>query len=277
MFGLEGFEVLAATELTGELKLLIETTAELVGCPACEALAQAKDRRPSWVRDLPLGGRPVVLCWCKRVWCCPHELCEAKTWTEIHPAIALRSSLTERARAWAFAQVGHRDDTVATVARVLGVGWPTIMRLVRQAGTPIVENPTRLEGTSAVGVDETTFLAAAPTHPTEFATGITDLTPGRSARLLEVKRGRSSGVLGTWPAEHEPEWKQQVVTASLDPFRGYATALATHLSGAVRVLDPFHVVRLALDAKSKDLTARRTVEISTLAYCRTVRHARTMT
>ena len=37
-----------------------------------------------------------------------------------------------------------------------------------------------------------------------------------------------------------------VVTASLDPFRGYATALNTQLPDAVRVLDPFHVVKLAL-------------------------------
>jgi transposase len=34
----------------------------------------------------------------------------------------------------------------------------------------------------------------------------------------------------------------------LDPFRGYATALARELADAVRVLDPFHVVRLAIAA-----------------------------
>ncbi len=33
-------------------------------------------------------------------------------------------------------------------------------------------------------------------------------------------------------------------TASLDPYRGYATALAASLPDAVRVLDAFHVVRL---------------------------------
>jgi transposase len=38
------------------------------------------------------------------------------------------------------------------------------------------------------------------------------------------------------------------VTASLDPFRGYATALTGQLPDAVRVLDPFHVVRLGLAA-----------------------------
>jgi hypothetical protein len=98
LLGLDGFVVVATAEVGGELELLVETTADLVGCPRCGAVARAKDRRPTWVRDLPLGGRQVVLCWWKRVWCCPHPLCEVKTWTERHPAIAPRACLTERAR-----------------------------------------------------------------------------------------------------------------------------------------------------------------------------------
>jgi hypothetical protein len=98
-------KVLAVAEVGGELELLVQTTADLVGCPACGAVARAKDRRPTWVRDLPISGRPVVLCWWKRVWCCPHRLCQARTWTEQHEAIAPRAGLTERARAWAFERV----------------------------------------------------------------------------------------------------------------------------------------------------------------------------
>jgi transposase len=41
-------------------------------------------------------------------------------------------------------------------------------------------------------------------------------------------------------------WRCGIGTASLDPFRGYATALSSQLPDAVRVLDPFHVVRLGL-------------------------------
>lgn len=248
LFGLAGFEVVSVVELDGELELLIETTADLVGCPGCGAVAQPKDRRPVWVRDLPIGGRSVVLCWWKRVWCCPHPLCETRTWSEVHEAIAPRASLTERARAWAFAQVGDRDDTVAATARELGVGWHTVMRVVRELGTPVVEDPARLDGIRAIGVDETTFLTAAPTHPTEFATGITDLTPGRPARVLELTRGRSGTVLSRWLAARDDTWRAQVLTASLDPFRGYANALSAGLPAARRVLDPFHVVRLGLDA-----------------------------
>ena len=252
LFGLAGFQVLSAGEVGGELELVVQTTDELVGCPACGAIAVAKDRRPCWVRDLPIGGRPVVLCRWKPIWRCAHWLCEINTWTETHAPIAPRAVLTERARAWAFVQVGERDDTVAATARELGVGWHTVMRVVRELGEPVVDDPARIDPPDApvraVGVDETTFLAAAPTHASEFATGITDLPPDRPARLLDVARGRSGPVLAGWLAERDPPWKQRIATASLDPFRGYATALGAELPDAVRALDAFHVTKLVLDA-----------------------------
>ena len=67
-------------------------------------------------------GRPVVLCWGKRVWCCPHPLCETKTWTEQHEAIAPRACLTERARQWAFEQVGDRTGP-SPGSRAARVAW----------------------------------------------------------------------------------------------------------------------------------------------------------
>jgi transposase len=145
LFGLAGFEILAAADAGGELELLVQTTADLVGCPECGAVARAKDRRPTWVRDLPICGRPVVLCWWKRVWCCPHPLCEVKTWTERHEAIASRACLTERARRWAFEQVGGRDAAVSAVAEQLGVAWWTVMDQVIDRGTPLIEDAARLD------------------------------------------------------------------------------------------------------------------------------------
>jgi hypothetical protein len=45
LLGLDGFAVLAAADAGGEVELLVETTADLVGCPGCGAVARAKDRR----------------------------------------------------------------------------------------------------------------------------------------------------------------------------------------------------------------------------------------
>lgn len=171
LFGLDGFGLLAAAEAGGEGELLVETTADLVGCPECGAVARAKDRRPSWVRDLPVGGRAVVLCWGKRIWCCPHPLCGTKTWTESHPAIAPRAVLTERARQWAFTQVGRHDATVASTAETLGVAWATVWTQLDQRGRPLIDDPARVDPpeapVTAVGVDETAFLRATDRHPTQ--------------------------------------------------------------------------------------------------------------
>jgi transposase len=267
LFGLAGFEVLAAADAGGEVELLVQTTADLVGCPACGAVARAKDRRPSWVRDLPLGGRPVVLCWWKRVWSCPHSRCEIRTWTEQHSAIAPRAALTERARAWAFEQVGAADAAVSRTAATLGVAWWTVMRQVIDRGTPEIDNPDRLAPSqspvTAVGVDETAYLRANATRSTTFATGVADLTPQRPARLLDVVEGRSGSVLDDWLGERDADWRAAIATASLDPFRGYATALSSQLPDAVRVLDPFHVVRLGLAAVDD---VRRRVQQHTLGH-----------
>jgi transposase len=122
MLGLEGMAVLAVSERDGELEYAIETTAATGWCPVCGAVGRLHDRRPTWVRDLPAGDRPVTLVWVKRIWRCVHRQCEQQTWTETHPAIAPRSSWTERARAQACRRVGRDGHSVAAVAREFGVG-----------------------------------------------------------------------------------------------------------------------------------------------------------
>jgi len=53
-------------------------------------------------------------------------------------------------------------------------------------------------------------------------------------------------VLRRWLADRDAIWRSAILTASLDPFRGYATALNVELPDVTRVLDPFHVVKLSL-------------------------------
>ncbi len=60
--------------------------------------------------------------------------------------------------------------------------------------------------------------------------------------------GRSGNVLSTWLSARPEPWRERIRTAALDPYRGYATALRTDLPAAVRVLDAFHVTRLAFAA-----------------------------
>jgi hypothetical protein len=134
---------------------------------------------------------------------------------------------------------------VTAVARDLGVGWGTVMRAVWDYGAPLVDDPDRLDRVTALGVDEHVWQHAGPgRRGPSFATGIVDLSPDRSPRLLDVVSGRTGSVYRKWIEERTQEWRDQITVAALDPFRGYATALRLVLPEATRVLDAFHVVKL---------------------------------
>jgi len=263
MLGLPGFVLLAVSEYDGEVEQAVETSVTGEFCRGCGVAAILHGRRPVRVRDLPSAGRPVTLIWVKRVWRCAEPRCATSTWTETSEAIRARASLTERARAEACRRVGQDGHDVAAVAAEFGVGWHTVMRAVLDHGRPRVDDPGRLAGVTAVGVDETAYLAATAVSHTEFVTGIVDLTgrPDRPARLLDVVEGRSGTALSDWVSRQDQQWRDGITVAALDPFRGYATALRTHLPGAVRVLDAFHVTRLGLAALDE---VRRRVQQDTL-------------
>jgi hypothetical protein len=81
-------------------------------------------------------------------------LCPARTWSETHPQVRSRSTLTERARVWACRRIGQHGQTVTAVAKDLGVRWGTVMRAVRDYGAPLVDAPDRLAGVTSLGVHE---------------------------------------------------------------------------------------------------------------------------
>ena len=67
LLGLDGFRLIDALDHEGELWLSVETVADRAWCRTCGARAGAKGRVRTWVRDVPAGGRPVVVVvWRKR-------------------------------------------------------------------------------------------------------------------------------------------------------------------------------------------------------------------
>ena len=69
----------------------------LHGLRRCGVRAEAQDRRPVHLRDLPCFGRPARLVWIKRRWRCPDTDCDARTWTEHSDHIDAQAVLTRRA------------------------------------------------------------------------------------------------------------------------------------------------------------------------------------
>jgi transposase len=260
LLGLDGFQVVAAEVVGGEWQLVVQTTATVVGCIGCGVRAEFHGRRTVKVRDLPIGGRPVVLAWRKRIWRCAEPACGVRTWTERVAAIRPRAVLTQRARAEACRRVGKDAHAVAAVARDLGVGWATVMRAVHEHGIPLVDDAGRLEGVVALGLDETSFLKATRLAPTQWVTGLVDLERGR---LLDLVADRTRAAIDDWLHARPRAWLAQVATVALDPWRGYANALITPLGHATVVVDHFHAIRLANAAVDQ---ARRRTQQTALGH-----------
>ena len=118
LFDMDGFVVGAHVLEGGEWWLLVETTAAVVGCPACGVRAVGHGRRRVQVRDLPIAGRPVRLVWSKRLWRCPDDDCPRRTWSERHDEIGPRASLTRRARIEMCRRVGQDGALLASLASI---------------------------------------------------------------------------------------------------------------------------------------------------------------
>lgn len=260
VLGLPGFVVLGARDVGGELELMIESTPRVVGCWGCGVRARSKGRSQVRVRDVDAFGRRVQLVWFKRRWRCPEPPCGVRTWTEQHAGIRPRMAMTERARERACQRVGRGPHTVAEVAADNGVGWHTIMRAVQDHGRPLVDDPARTAGVRALGVDETSFLAAGPRRRTRFVTGLVDLS---RSRLLDVVDGRAGSAVTGWLADRDEGWLSAVERVALDPYRGYYNALVAGLDAPEVVVDAFHIVKLGNTVVDE---VRRRVQQQTLGH-----------
>jgi transposase len=260
LIGMAGFVVGGHLEVDGEWWISVQTTSDLVGCPDCGTRAVGHGRRRVRIRDLPVSGRPVVLVWSKRIWRCPDSDCETRTWTERSELIDAGGLLTVRAGAEICRAVGADDTSVAAVARRFGISWAAAMAAVERHGRLLVDDPDRVGVTTALGVDETTFLHAGPKQRTEYITGMVDLDRGL---LLDVVEGRSGQVVIDWLEAQPEHFRSSISVAAIDAFRGYANALSTSLPAATLVMDCFHAVALANRTVDK---VRRRVQHETLGH-----------
>ncbi len=260
LVGLDGFRVLEVVETAVEVIVTVETTADFTGCGRCGVRAEAQDRRRVHIRDLPCFGRPARLVWIKRRWRCPDIDCEARTWTEHSDHIDAQAVLTRRAGAEACRQVGAHARPVAQVAREFAVCWWTVMNAVIEHGTPLVDDPARVGPVRQLGIDETSFLAATPDHPTLYATGLVDL---ERHVLIDMVEGNAAADLRRWTGNAHPSWLAGIEVVATDLAESFRAGLSPGLAHARRVADPFHVVRVGNRCVDQ---VRRRVQNETLGH-----------
>ena len=114
------------------------------------------------------------------------------------------------------------------------------MKAVISHGTPLVDDPDRVGAVRQLGIDETTYLSARPSHPTVYATALVDL---EARMLIDLVEGNGAADLRRWTAGADPSWLAGIEVVATDLAESFRAGLSPHLDHARRVADPFHVVR----------------------------------
>ena len=218
-------------------------------CRRCGFEGTSRDSVTRRLAHEPLGWRPTTLeVTIRRYRCsgCGHVWRQDTT-----RAAEPRAKLSRRGLRWALEGIVRQHLTVARVAEGLGVAWNTANDAVLAEGKRVlIEDPARLEGVTAIGVDEHVWRHTR--RGDKYVTVIIDLTGIRAgtgpARLLDMVEGRSKQAFKTWLAERTQAWRDRVEVVAMDGFTGFKTATTEELPEAVAVMDPFHVVRLSGDA-----------------------------
>ncbi|GAA1486351.1 hypothetical protein GCM10009625_31550 [Brachybacterium fresconis] len=161
-----------------------------------------------------------------------------------------RSKLSRGGIRWALKALVIDHLSIARVAAGPGVAWHTANDAVLAEGKRLlIDDPSRFDGVKVIGVDEHVWRHTR--RGDKYITVIIDLTPARDrtgpARLLDMVEGRSKAVFKAWLEARPEQWKTGIEVVAMDGFAGFKTAASEALPGAVAVMDPFHVVRLAGD------------------------------
>jgi transposase len=115
------------------------------------------------------------------------------------------------------------------------------MNAVEEHGTPLVDDPDRVGPVRQLGIDETSFLAATPTHPIVYATGMVDL---ERHIVIDMVEGNAAADLRRWTANAHRGWLAGIEVVATDLAESFRAGLTPGLAHARRVADPFHVVRV---------------------------------
>jgi len=244
-----------------DVELMVEQVVGDLRCPACASPALVHERPVVRYVDLPVYGAPMSLAWKKHRMRCTSTECPKNTWVlGDHRIAAKKCLLTTRAAKWATVQVGG-GRTVKEVAAELACDWHTVNDAVTTYGQALLAaDRKRLNQTSAIGLDETSFRRAGPRKRTEYATTVADV---EDHQIIELLPSRNFVDVARWVDKQPRAWKDRVAFGTLDMSATYAAVFSVVLPRAQQVVDPFHTISLANRCLDE---VRRRVQAETLGH-----------
>jgi transposase len=259
LVGLKDVRVLSYERRGPNVELMVEQVPGIVRCSTCGRRAQVKERPVVHYADLPAYGTPMSLAWKKHRMRCVSPTCARKSWIlEDHRIAAKNCLLTTRAAKWATVQVGG-GRTVSEVAAELACDWHTVNDAVTTYGQALLAaDRKRLNRTTAIGLDETSFVKRGAHGHTNYATTVADV---ENHQIIDILPTRKFSDVAGWIDRQPLAWKERVRFGALDMSATYAAVYTVILPRAAQVVDPFHVVSLAnrcLDAVRRRVQSEQT-------------------
>ncbi len=208
--------------------------------------------------DLPVYGTPMRLCWKKHRMRCVNRGCETRTFlVQDHRIAAKHCLLTTRAAKWATVQVGT-GRTVSEVAAELDCDWHTVNDAVTTYGQALLEaDRKRLNQTSAIGLDETSFVKIGAHAHTDYATTVADV---ENHQIIDILPTRRYVDVAGW-IDKQPGAGERIRFGALDMSTTFAAVYSVLLPKAAQVVDPFPDISLAnrcLDAVRRRVQSEQT-------------------
>jgi transposase len=158
----------------------------------------------------------------------------------------------DQAAKWATVQVGG-GRTVSEVAAELSCDWHTVNDAVCTYGEALLAaDRKRLNKTTAIGLDETSFVKLSSSNHTDYATTVADV---ENHQIIEILPTRKYTDVAGWIDKQPKSWKERIRFGALDMSATYAAVYSVMLPSAAQVVDPFHVISLA--NRSLDAVRRR--------------------
>ena len=243
LVGLKDVRVLHYLRRGPEVELMIEQVVNDIRCPRCGGRAEVKERPVVRYIDLPVYGVAIRLAWRKHRMVCPSAFCDKRSFVlQDHRIAAKNCLLTTRAAKWATFQVGT-GRTVKEVAGELDCDWHTVNNAVTTYGRALLAaDRKRLNKTTAIGLDETSFVKLGRHKHQDFVTTVADV---EHHQIIDILPSRDFKDVAGWLASQPEAWKERICFGALDMSVTYAAVYSVILPKAAQVVDPFHTIQLA--------------------------------